>query len=178
MNYVGVSVKNNFGISIWRRLDKNDTIKDAKIKLASSLRLQSEVQPAEEIRAIQDGGQIDAGNMRLYRFKKWRLLGQFLEELDENKTVEGCNIQDNDQLFLVIYRWGYECDVRFNGKQKLRGIDKEDTCLGIKVKAQDQLKHSHTEFMLYSFHSGVKKLRHLQKISTAEESRQAFSVRA
>ena len=66
---------------------------------------------------------------------------QNVSELDDDdETVEHCKIQDGDKLYLLIYKWlRYKNNVPvMKTGRKLWGLEKDDTCLGVKVKAQDQ----------------------------------------
>ena len=74
--------------------------------------------------------------MRLYIITK----DNNFDELDDDKTVANCQIKDGDKLYLLTYRWLHnEVDVTvLKSKTKLQGVETDETCLGIKVKVQDQ----------------------------------------
>ena len=63
------------------------------------------------------------------------------EELDEDDgTVDNCNIKDGDRLYLLSYKWAQnnlKVTVKKTGRE-LYGLEEDDTCFVIKVKAQDQ----------------------------------------
>ena len=116
---IRVTVENNHGNLICWHLDQKDAIKEVKAELARSL------------------NKVSTKQMHLFIITD----GQNFDELDDDdETVERCKIQDGDKLYLLTYRWMYkEYDVTvMKTGMKLSGVEKEDTCLGIKVKAQDQ----------------------------------------
>ena len=98
---------------------------------------------AGEVNRCQDGGRMSAEVMRLYLITDdendddgdrsfW--------ELHDDETVEKYKIKDDDRLFLLSYTWNYESNVTVTKTgRKLQGAEPEDTCLGIKLRAQDQL---------------------------------------
>ena len=113
-------LENNQGNLICWRLDRKDTIKEVKAELATSL------------------GNVSTKQMHLYIVSD----GQSFDELDDDdETVERCKIQDGDKLYLLTYRWvRNECNVTVKKTgRKIQGVDLGDICLGMKVKAQDQL---------------------------------------
>ena len=117
--YVRVTVENNKGVFIHWRLDRKDAIKEVKVELAKSL------------------GNVSIKQMHPYLVSE----GQNFDELeDDDETVERCKIQDGDNLYLLTYRWvRNECDVTVKKTgRKIQDVEPEDTCLGVKVKAQDQ----------------------------------------
>ena len=67
---------------------------------------------------------------------------QSFEELDEDdETVEDYKIQDGDKLFLLTYSWAgtMKVTVKKTGRElETWGLEKDDTCLVVKVKIQDQ----------------------------------------
>ena len=67
--------------------------------------------------------------------------GQNFAELnDDDETVESCKIRENDSLYLLTYRWTCKLTVTVKKSgSELCGVDPDDTCLGIKVKVQDQM---------------------------------------
>ena len=117
--YVRVRVENNKGDFIRWRMDRKDTIKEVKAELATSL------------------GNVSTKQMHLYIVTD----GQSFDELDDDdETVERCKIQEGDKLFLLTYRWmrsGNDVTIKKTGR-KIQHVEPGDTCLGIKVKAQDQ----------------------------------------
>ena len=118
--YVRVRVENNHGNLICWRLDRKDTIKEVKAELATSL------------------GNVSTKQMHLYIVSD----GKNFEEIDDDdETVEHFKIQDGDKLYLLTYRWvrnEYDVTVKKTGL-KLSGLEKDDSCLAVKVKAQDQM---------------------------------------
>ena len=117
--YIRVRVENNKGDFICWLLDRKDTIKEVKAELATSL------------------GNVSIKQMHLYLVSE----GQNFDELDDDdETVERCKIRDGDRLYLLTYRWvrnEYDVTVKKTGR-KIQDVEPEDTCLGVKVKAQDQ----------------------------------------
>ena len=116
--YIRVTVLNNHGKLIYWRLNRKDIIKEVKVKLAASL------------------NNVTTEQMHLYLVSD----GQDFNELhDDDETVERCKIQDGDKLYLLIYRWTKKMNVTLKmAGMKLWGLEKDDTALGIKLKAQDQ----------------------------------------
>ena len=56
------------------------------------------------------------------------------------KTVEQHGIPDDSKLYLLFYSWSNKCNVTvMKTGGKLHGIEEQDTCLGIKLKVQDQV---------------------------------------
>ena len=158
--YVNVKKQNNKGAAIYWRLERKDAIKEVKVKLVAAkssvpirfalyynyLYDQSITQAYKsnqsyfnEIRGIQEGGESEAG-MRLYIINDH---GDKFEELNDDETVENYKIKDGDNLYLLTYRWLHdEGDVtvlKSKTKTKLQGVEPDETCLGIKVKVQDQM---------------------------------------
>ena len=156
--YVNVKILNNRGAAIYWRLDRKDAIKEVKVKLGAAQSLvpirfylyygflhdhgTSQATIADqssfnEIRGIQEGNVSTAG-MRLYIIKDD---GDKFEELDDDETVDNCNIKDGNNLFLLTYRWlHHEGDVTvLKTKSKIEGVEPDETSLGIKVKVQDQI---------------------------------------
>ena len=122
--YIRVMVKNNHGDLICWRLDRKDTIREVKVKLAASL------------------CDISTEQLHLYTVTG----GQNFDELDDDdETVEGYKIKDGDKLFLLICRWSSgESKIDrsitvMKTKRNVQGVEEGDTCLGIKVKIQDQI---------------------------------------
>ena len=61
-------------------------------------------------------------------------------ELDDDKTVEKHGITDDNKFYLLSYRWSNKCDITMmKTGRKLHSVEEQDTCLGIKVKVQDQV---------------------------------------
>ena len=62
------------------------------------------------------------------------------KELDDEEITDNYNIDDDDNLFVLSYRWGFTSDlviITKNGK-KIQGIEVGDTGLAIKLRVQDQ----------------------------------------
>ena len=130
--YVGVFVENNKGDKIFWHLKRKDTIAEVKIKLATSSKItgrNTEYQNPDDSLKVEQ--------LCLYSITK----DNKFEELDEDdEIVDNCNIKDNDRLYLISYKWTQQ-NLRVRVKKTRRelwGLEKDDTCLGIKVKAQDQ----------------------------------------
>ena len=117
--YIQVMVENNNGDLICWRLDRKDTIKEVKVELTTSF------------------NNVSTKQLHLYVVRD----GQTFDELDDDEeTVGNCKIKDDDNLYLLTYKWtsGKTVTVTQKGR-KLQGFENDDTCLGIKVKVQDQL---------------------------------------
>ena len=125
--YVGITIENNHGTEIFWRLDRKDTIKEAKTKLATihssapmklylyqkcrsdfgkTLKMESNGASFTEMTGFQEGG-VSVEGMRLYLVKED---GNF-NELDDDKTVEKQRITDDNKLYLLSYRWSNKCDI-------------------------------------------------------------------
>ena len=117
--YIRVTVENNQGDLMCWRLDRKDTIREVKVELATSL------------------NNVSTKQLHLYVVSN----GHNFDELDDDEqTVENYKIKDDDSLYLLTYKWTPDKTVTVtkNGK-KLQSVEADDTCLGIKVKVQDQL---------------------------------------
>ena len=155
--YANVKIQNNKGAAIYWRLDRKDTINEVKVKLATAqsnipmrfylyssypynydeITSASASGPAfNEIRGLQECSMSVAG-MRLYNMKDD---GNKLEELLDDETVDNYKIKDGDKLYLFSYKWLHsEVDVTvLKTNTKIQGVELDETCLGIKVKVQDQ----------------------------------------
>ena len=123
--YINVMVMNTEGNGLYWHLNRKDTIRDVKIKLP--IRLRSGEYPNDSAKVEQ---------MRLFLVTD----GQNFDELDNNKTVENHKIKEDSRLYLLSYMWTQKFIVTLKrtGTQ-LWGLEKDDTCLGVKVKAQDQV---------------------------------------
>ena len=111
-SYVGVRIENNHGTVVYWRINRKETIKEVKAKLAtikssdaSSERKFSFSQQGTQFNGQVSGGHpnddgMDVDGMRLYLVVD----GKF-EELDDSETVEDYKIKDDDSLYLLIYRW-------------------------------------------------------------------------
>ena len=120
--YICATIVNNHGTEIFWRLERKDSIKEFKAKLANA-------QSATATRSLSSIGS------RLYRITE----DLEFDELDDDKTVDNCKIKDNEVLYLLVHRWTFNCDVTMSKTGRyLRGVEAADTCLGIKVRAQDQ----------------------------------------
>ena len=143
--YVNVTILNNKGTEIFWRLKRKDTIQEVKAKLATaqtataSTRSFSISQYGNNFNGQLSGGYspdsgISTEASRLYFITE----GQNFRELDDDETVE--KIKDDDRLFLLSYRWTSNRKViltKFG--RNIQGVEFGDTCLGIKLKAQEQL---------------------------------------
>ena len=145
--YIGVRIENNHGTVVYWRINRKETIREVKAKLAT---IKSSDASSERVfsfsqKGTQFNGQVserhpnddgmDVDGMRLYLVVD----GKF-DELEDSKTVGNCKIKDDDRLYLLIYRWTEECKVELlKTGRMLCGVEETDTCLGIKVKLQDQL---------------------------------------
>ena len=130
--YVDVRVENNKGGKIFWRLKRQDAIGDVKIKLATSSKTTGR---STEYQNPDDSVKVE--QLRLYSVSK----DNKFEELDEDdRTVDNCKIKDNDRLYLLSYKWAQNLKVAvMKTRRELWGLEKDGTCLGIKVKAQDQV---------------------------------------
>ena len=65
---------------------------------------------------------------------------RLFNELDDDETVENCKIKDGDNLYLLTYRWTQDEDdvLVLKTGSHIWGVEPGDTCLGIKLKVQDQ----------------------------------------
>ena len=130
--YVGVMVENNKGNTICWHLNRKDAIGDVKVRLATS----SKRTPKNTEYPDPDDS-VKVEQLRLYLMSED---GETFDELDENdETVGGCKIGDDDRLYLLSYMWTqkFKVTVKKTGRQ-LWGLETDDTCLGVKVKVQDQ----------------------------------------
>ena len=151
--YVGVRIENNHGNKIYWRLYRKDTIKEVKVKLASAntaslidttrtfsfLNYKSTGQSTGQISNKYNEVKIDGVSIEgtfLYLIKEDRSF----DELDDDETVENCKIKDGNNLYLLTYRWtDDEGDVIvLKTGTHTWGVEPGDTCLGIKLKVQDQ----------------------------------------
>ena len=143
--YVNVTIMNNKGTEIWR-VNRKDTIQEVKAKLAT---VQNSSGSRRSFSCLQYGarfnGQISGGYFpdsgisaeasRLYFVAE----GQNFGLLDDDETVENYKIKNDDMLFLLSYRWTTNHEVVLTKYfRNIQGVEFEDTCLGIKLKAQDQ----------------------------------------
>ena len=123
--YVNVMVETNHGTEIYWRLYRKDTIREVKEELATSF-IKRGPHPNESVRIEQ---------FHLYLVTD----GQNFDELDDDKTVENCKIKEDDSLFLLSYMWTKKVKVTVKQTGRaLRGCEKDDTCLAVKVKAHHQ----------------------------------------
>ena len=125
--YVSVKVENNKGTTLCWRLKRKDTIGEVKVKLATSSKRIGE-NPDNNAKVEQ---------LYLYTVTDGR---NFNELDDDDETVENYEIKDGDMLYLMSYMWTYKSKVTvMETGAELWGLEKDDTCLGVKVKAQEQL---------------------------------------
>ena len=153
--YVAVTVENNYGTEILWRIDRQDTIRGIKSKLAGNqsqvpmtyYHVQESYSRIDNEINIFNGGRIIFEAMRLYIIRED---GSYDELGDDDETVDKYDIKDGDNLYLLTSRWVHNCNVTvIKTGRRLRGVDEEDTCLGIKMKAQDQLGKPVSEFKLF-----------------------------
>ena len=145
--YIGVRIENNHGTVVFWRIHRKDTIREAKTKLttvkssdASLERTFSFSQNGTKFSGHISGVHPDDDGMSIDGMRLYLVAGGKFRELDDGETVQNCKIKDNDKLYLLIYRWTEECSVEvMKTGSKLCGVEETDTCLGIKVKFQDQL---------------------------------------
>ena len=127
--YVGIRVKNNKENTIYWRLNRKDTIGEVKVRLATSSK--------GTCRNPDSDDSVKVEQLRLYLLSED---GQGFDELDENdETLDSYKIKDDDKLYLLSYMWTWHfiVTVKKTGRQ-LWGLEKDDTCLSVKVKTQDQ----------------------------------------
>ena len=95
--------------------------------------------------------------MRLYIITR----DKNFDELDDDETVANCQIKDGDKLYLLTYRWtDNKPDVILTKtKSKLQGVEPDDTCLGIKLRAQDQLGIPVHDLKVFSVLSSRKEIK-------------------
>ena len=112
------------GNQIYWRLNRKDTIAEVKVKLPTKSRGTED---------LNDDAKVE--QLRLYLVTD----GQKFDELDDDKTVENCNIKENNRLYLLSYVWTQNLNkpVTRDGIE-LQGLEEDDTCFIIRVKAQDQ----------------------------------------
>ena len=123
--HVNVTLENTKGTEIYWRLNRKDTIRDIKIKLPTMSN-----RPGEYPDSTAKEEQV-----RLFLVKD----GQNFYELDDDKTVDGCKIKEDDTLYLLSYKWTKKVKVTvMKTGRDVRGCERDDTCFVIKVKAQDQ----------------------------------------
>ena len=117
--YVNVIVENSHENLIFWRLDRKNTIREVKAELATSF------------------SNISTKQLHLFLVSD----GQSFHELDDDEEiVKNCNIKDDDEIYLLIYRWTSDRTVKvMETGRKLEGVEALDTCMGIKVKAQHQM---------------------------------------
>ena len=124
-HHVNVTLENTKGTEIYWRLNRKDTIRDIKIKLPTMSN-----RPGEYPDSTAKEEQV-----RLFLVKD----GQNFYELDDDKTVDGSKIKEDDTLYLLSYKWTKKMKVTvMKTGRDVRGCELDDTCLVIKVKAQDQ----------------------------------------
>ena len=168
--YVEATIQNNHGATLYWRLERKDTIKEVKLELAAAqssspmrfyfylpksyqpnITTRAHVSSCNEIRGYQGAGMIPK-SMKLY----FEVDGKF-DELDDHKTVENYKIKDGDNLFLLTYTWTLnEGDVKvMKTGRKVHGAELEDTCLGIKLRAQDQVGLPVKDIRLFYMQQGT-----------------------
>ena len=173
--YITVSIEDNHGDVLCKRLSKKDTIAEVKVKLSSTIRSPSP-QPMEEPSegppppghpghpfgrrghhhlhgagmrmrqllkrtkppAVAMHPSVD--DMRLFVVRKNNQVLNY-DELCDEMTVTDHKLKDNDQLYLLSYKWTNQTSVIVTTKAgtKLLGVEPDDTFRSIKVRTQDQL---------------------------------------
>ena len=134
--YIGVTIENNFGKRIYWRLKRKDLIKDVKVNVASRQKF-VEPQFGHSGNEMSKDGLITSEGLRIYLATD----DLNFNELDDDETVDSCELKDGDYLFLLFYRWLSEdgaVRVRETG-MALQGVEAGDTILGIKLRVQDQM---------------------------------------
>ena len=118
--FVSVMIECNHGGEIYWSLDRKETIKELKIKLTKS----------------QSPALMNLEGTHLYLVRE----NHIFDELCDDDTVEIRKIKDGDKLYYLAYRWSFQkCTVTlYKDNINLQGMEGQDTCLGIKVKVQDQ----------------------------------------
>ena len=133
--FVNVMVETNHGREIYWCLDRKDAIEKVKVELATSLPNTNE----------NSNKRVKIEQFHLYLVSD----GQKFDELDDDKTVEDCKIKEDDKLYLLSYMWSKKMKVTVKKTGTIvRGCEQDDTCLGVKVKAQDQLGTPISTFIL------------------------------
>ena len=170
--YVGVRIENNHGNKIYWRLYKKDTIKEVKVKLASGKSASSMdtkrtfsfhtfsnfessmVEGRGEISNVENTVGVSVEGTYLYLITKDRRFN----ELDDDETVENCEIKDGDNLYLLTYRWTQDEGDVFVMKtgSHIWGVEPGDACLGIKLKVQDQTGIPPNDITLFNACLGYK----------------------
>ena len=137
--YVSVTIDNNQGKSLYWRLYRKDNIREVKAKLTQSTsQMKFDVNYIcmntfyyiSEIRAV-DGSGMSVEGMILYLISEEK----GFKELDDNEKIENYKIKDGDNVFVLSNT--RIVTMTKNGK-KIQGVEEEDTCLAIKLRAQDQ----------------------------------------
>ena len=126
-------------------------------------RIISDQSNAEEIRGCQDGGRMSAEAMRLYLVTEDENSseGRNFWELHDDETVDTYNIKDDDILYLLSYRWNFQSNVTVSKTGRiLQGTEPDDTCLGIKLRAQDQLGIPVQDLRVLDVSSGRSEIRY------------------
>ena len=124
--YVNITVETSYGTEIYWCLSRKDAIGKVKVELATNYKKKVE-NPTENIKVQQ---------YHLHLVSD----GQNYDELDDKKNVENSKIKEDDKLYMMSYMWTHKMKVIVKETNKnLPGCERDDTCLGIKVKAQDQL---------------------------------------
>ena len=100
--YVGVRIENNHGTVVYWRINRKETIREVKAKLATikSSDASSERAFSFSQKGTQFNGQVSGRHPKDDGM-----------DVDGSETVENCKIKDDDRLYLLIYRWTEECKV-------------------------------------------------------------------
>ena len=148
--YVTVTVEDNYGSKIYKRIDRKDTINLVKMKL-SRMSEPSSAEPGNMSYSVystdEDGLRVKSvikhrniADLRLYRVTAEE---DYIELDDDDVTIEDYKLRDGEKLYLLSYNWIPEKDVldvtSAKSGKNLEGVEIKDTLLGIKVRAQDQL---------------------------------------
>ena len=131
--YVRVTFVDNYGQELYSRIERKDTIREVKRSLfAAGSSALSGVREEDVILYLK------------------REDGEYIE-LEEDETVVKSKIKDDDKILLLSYRWSRKCNVTVTTeKTQLMGVDEKDTCLGIKLKVQDQMNLPVSQLRAYA----------------------------
>ena len=151
--YIWVRIENNNGNKIYWRLYKKDTIREIKVKLASAKSASSidgkrkfpfSSSPQFECNNFIEGRGEISNEVNIDGVSEEGTLYMITEdrhfnELDDDETVENCKIKDGDNLYLLTYRWTQDKGdiLVMKTDSHIWGVEPGDTCLGIKLKVQD-----------------------------------------
>ena len=132
--YISVTIEDNHGDVLYRRISRRETIREIKSQLRKSQRVDPESGRSTNYRGHEN-------DMRLYLVEG----ENEFRELADNLTINDHKIQDNASLYLLSYRWTNSTRAKdvpistLNSGSKLHGVEYHDTVLSVRVRAQDQL---------------------------------------